>query len=215
MNPIYLCYMGAFLFFSIGVFSLPIPIKLRTGLMSLVLLATLYFLSSSNNFPFLEELLSPNNFEKLGAIGAWIKTIIEIITYGMMGIYLFFVAFMNYILLLMVGVQVAYVLRAWFKYRNEATLKAFWKKVSQYLLIRWFLGIQVPLLTAYPVLRADASQNSDTYETIPYVWSLDNAQFRMDLNHALLLVSIPLSIAVLAWWHKRYMNKQAKTAVLD
>ncbi len=213
MNPIYLCYMGAFLFFSIGVFSLPIPIKLRTGLMSLVLLATLYVLSSSN-FPFLGEPLSPNNFEKLGAIGVWIKTIIDTISFGMAVVYLFFAYSMNYILLLMVGIQVAFATRAWFKYQNEATLKDFWKKVSQYLLIRWFLGIQVPLLTAYPVLRSDASQNSDTYEIIPYVWSLDNAQFRMDLNHALLLVSIPLSIAVLAWCHKRYVNKQAETAVL-
>lgn len=209
MEPLDLCYMGAFLFFGIGVFSLPIPIKLRTGLMSLVLLATLYFLSSTNNFPLLKELISSNSFEKLGTIGTWIKTIIETLTYGMAGVYLFFVYFMNHFVLLMVGVQIAFVTMAWFKYRNEATLKDFWEKVSQYLLIRWFLGIQVPLLTAYPVLRSDASQNSDTYEIIPYVWSLDNAQFRMDLNHALLVVSVPLSIAVLAWCHKRFLNQNS------
>ena len=209
MEPLDLCYMGAFLFFSIGVFSLPIPIKLRTGLMSLVLLATLYFLSSTNNFPLLKELISSNNFEKLGPIGTWIKTIIQFFILGVGGMYYLFVHFMTNILLLMVGVQGAFVTRAWFKYRNEATLKDFWKKVSQYLLIRWFLGIQVPLLTAYPVLRAGASQNSETYQVIPYVWSLDNAQFRMDLNHILVLLSIPLSIAVLAWWHKRYLNQHS------
>ena len=209
MDQAILVYLGPILFYSVIVFFIPVPIKWRSILMGIVLLATLYFTSGSSDFPFLSGLLSTHFFEKLGAVGAWIKTIIETLTYGMAGVYLFFVYFMNHFVLLMVGVQVVFVTRAWFKFRNETTLKDFWKKVSQYLLIRWFLGIQVPLLTAYPVLRADASQNSDTYEAIPYVWSLDNAQFTMDLNHALLVVSIPLSLAVLAWCHKRYLNQNS------
>ncbi len=207
-------YMGAFLFFSIGVFSLPIPIKLRTGLMSLVLFGLMSLVLLATWY-FFEEPLSTNNFEKLGTIGTWIKRIIETHTYVMVGVYLFFVYFMNHFVLLMVGVQIAFVTMAWSKYKNEATLKDFWKKVSQYLLLRWFLGIQVPLLTTYPELRANASVDYEkAYQAIPYVWSLDNAQFRLDLNHALLVVSIPLSIAVLAWCHKRYVTKQAEKAVL-
>ena len=208
MRDIDWSYIGAFIFFAIHLFYLKIPKKIKPILWVMLILVSFLWLASESLIPLIGGSLGNLHFENMGMMGKIIQNILGLLLVLLMIIYVPFTYSMNYILLLMVGVQIAFVTRAWFKYRNEATLKDFWKKVSQYLLIRWFLGIQVPLLTAYPVLRADASVDSETYKAIPYVWSLDNAQFRMDLNHALLLVSIPLSLAVLAWCHKRYVNKQ-------
>jgi hypothetical protein len=202
-------YIGAFIFFAIHLFYFKMPKKIKPVLWVMLILVSFLWLDSESLIPLIGGSLGNLHFENMGKMGQLFQSGFQGVAAILLVIYLPFVCFMNYILLFMVGVQVAFVTRVWFKYRNEATLKNFWGKVSKYLLIRWFLGIQVPLLTAYPVLRSDASVDSETYQVIPYVWSLDNAQFRMDLNHALLLVSIPLSIAILAWWHKRYLNQHS------
>jgi len=109
-------------------------------------------------------------------------------------------------------IQVIFFVNAWFLYRDLGWTKQFVYKVSKYLSLAWLLGIEVWAFLLSRCLYEGAGQvyqqsPFDTPIYIPYVWSLDNAQFRLDLNHALLLVSIPLSIAVLAWCHKRYLNQ--------
>lgn len=207
--------VGAFLFFSMGVFFLPISLKLRSSLMGVLLLNQFFW--GCYLFDILPEFICYDNFEKLGTVALWAYLSIMIFSYGIAGIYFLFSNFMHNTLLLMAGMLAFFVSRAWFKFRNDITPQAFWVKVSKYLLLRWFLGVQIPLLISYPFVRSNASINPsnasinpETYQPIPYTWNIDNAQFRMDLNYVLLLVSIPLSIAVLAWCHKRYTQKRAE-----
>jgi hypothetical protein len=116
-------------------------------------------------------------------------------------------------------IQIIFFTNAWFLYRDLGWTRQFVYKITKYLSLVWLLGIEVWAFLLSRCLYISAGQVYqqspwDTPIYIPYVWSLDNAQFTMDLNHALLVVSIPLSIAVLAWCHKRYVTKQAETAVL-
>ncbi len=110
-------------------------------------------------------------------------------------------------------IQIIFFINAWFLYRDLGWTKQFVYKVIKYLTLVWFLGIELWMLLLYRFFYENAGQvyqqsPFDTPIFIPYIWSLDNAQFRMDFNHAMLLVSIPLSIAVLAWWHKRYLRQK-------
>jgi hypothetical protein len=116
-------------------------------------------------------------------------------------------------------IQIIFFTNAWFLYRDLGWTRQFVYKITKYLSLVWLLGIEVWAFLLSRCLYISAGQvyqqsPFDTPIYIPYVWSLDNAQFTMDLNHVLLLVSIPLSLAVLAWCHKRYVTKQAETAVL-
>jgi hypothetical protein len=112
-------------------------------------------------------------------------------------------------------IQIIFFVNAWFLYRDLGWTKQFVSKVTKYLSLAWLLGIEVWAFLLSRCLYEGAGQVYqqspwDTPIYIPYVWSLDNAQFRLDLNHALLVVSVPLSIAVLAWCHKRYTQKRAE-----
>jgi hypothetical protein len=97
-----------------------------------------------------------------------------------------------------------FAIEAWFRFRDYDKAR---QPFLKFLLIRWFLLFQLPFLIAFPFIRDEVGYDSELYKDIPYEYSLSNAQFCMDLNLALLLVSIPVSLLFIGWLHTRYCRR--------
>ena len=105
-------------------------------------------------------------------------------------------------------IQVAFFFNAWLLYKILGWNYSFLKNCLKYIFFSWFLFLQLPFLLAFPFARDDAGYDSELYKDIPYEYSLSNAQFCMDLNMGLLLLSIPVSLLLIGWLHTRYCRKK-------